>query len=134
MTALRCLFSVFVCMVPLAGISAPAPAAPPGMIHIPGGDYKPLYAKEAKPRKTPPYFLATAPVTNGEFLAFVKEHPEWQRSEVPREMADLNYLRHWAGDLEIGPESAKQQDAPVTYVSWFAARAYCAARGQRLAP
>ena len=132
MNALRRFCFAFVCAVPLVGISAPVPAAPPGMIHIPGGDYKPLYAKETKPRRTPPYFLNITPVTNGEFLAFVKEHPEWQRSKVTPEMADLNYLRHWKGDLEIGPESANQKDAPVTYVSWFAARAYCAARGQRL--
>ena len=131
MTALRRILLAIVCAVPLVGTGAP-PAAPPGMIHIPGGDYKPLYAKAAKPRKTPACFMSIVPVTNGEFLAFVKEHPEWQRSKVTREMADENYLRHWTGNLDPGPEAEQQKDAPVTHVSWFAARAYCAARGQRL--
>ena len=131
MSTLRRLLLAIVCAVPLKGTSAP-PAAPSGMIHIPGGDYKPLYARDAKPRTTPAYFLSALPVTNGEFLAFVRDHPEWQRSKVTREMADANYLRHWAGDLDLGKDAARQQDAPVTHVSWFAARAFCTAHGQRL--
>ena len=69
-------------------------------------------------------------VTNGQFLDFVKLHPEWQRSKVQRTLADANYLAHWAGDLD--PGDAKLRDAPVTHVSWFAARAYCEAAGKRL--
>src|SRR6187402_1868080 len=120
MPAFRHILPAIVCAVSLVGTGAPR-AAPPGMILIPGGDYKPLYAREAKPRKAPPYFLSITPVTNGEFLAFVKEHPEWQRSKVTRDMADENYLRHWAGDLDFGPDAEKQKDAPVTHVSWIAA-------------
>jgi len=118
----------------LAGIALatePVPA-PPGMVRIPGGEYKPLYAKEAKPRAAPAFFMGATPVTNTEFLAFVVAHPEWRRSKVSRDMADQNYLRHWAGDLELGPGAEKLKDAPVTNVSWFAARAYCESKGLRL--
>lgn len=112
--------------------AAETPPAPQGMVHVPGGEYKPLYAKETKPRTAPACFLSVAPVTNADFLEFVKQHPEWQRSKVDRAMADENYLRHWAGDLDLGPEAAKLGPAPVTHVSWFAARAYCEAQGLRL--
>ncbi|OYW70839.1 MAG: hypothetical protein B7Z37_29515, partial [Verrucomicrobia bacterium 12-59-8] len=100
------------------------------MAFIPGGDYKPLYAKEAKSRHTAPFFMAVTQVTNGEFLAFVKAHPAWRRSQVKRSLADANYLAHWAGDLELGDKAPL--NAPVTHVSWFAAKACCEAQGRRL--
>ena len=55
------------------------------MALIRGGEYTPLYAKEAKPRKTAAFLLGTTPVTNGQFLAFVTAHPEWRRSKVTRD-------------------------------------------------
>ena len=108
------------------------PAAPAGMVSLPGGAYQPLYAKAATSRKVPASFLSTLPVTNGQFLDFVRAHPEWRRSQVLPERADQNYLRHWAGDLDLGPQAEQLKDAPVTAVSWFATRAFCEARGQRL--
>lgn len=105
---------------------------PPGMVLIPGGSYKPLYSKTAKERLAPPFFMDTMQVTNAQFLDFVKAHPEWQRSKVKRTQADANYLWHWAGDLDLGVNADKLRDAPVTHVSWFAAKAYCEAQGKRL--
>lgn len=113
------------------GVSqAETPKTPAGMVFIPGGDYKPLYAKDAKSRHTPACFMDVMQVTNGEFLAFVKAHPEWRRSTVKRSLADASYLAHWAGDLELGGKAPV--NAPVTYVSWFAAKACCEAQGKRL--
>ncbi len=103
---------------------------PPGMVFISGGNYKPLYAKETKPRMVEPFFMDVVQVTDAQFLDFVRQHPEWQRSKVKRTLADANYLRHWAGDLELGDD--KLRGAPVTHVSWFAAKAYCEANGKRL--
>ncbi len=103
---------------------------PPGMALISGGKYKPLYAKDASPLTVEPFFMDTMQVTNAQFLGFVKQHPEWQRSRVKRTLADANYLKHWAGDLDIGDD--KLRDTPVTHVSWFAAQAYCEASGGRL--
>ncbi len=70
------------------------------------------------------------PVTNGEFLAFVLAHPTWERGRVASLFADQGYLSHWAGAVALGGEALSDQ--PVTRVSWFAARAYCASQGARL--
>ena len=74
--------------------------------------------------------LDALPVTNADFLEFVRAHPRWQRSRVTRLFADEHYLKAWAGDLELG--AAVASNAPVTHVSWFAAKAYAASKGKRL--
>jgi formylglycine-generating enzyme required for sulfatase activity len=78
------------------------------------------------------FALDTHAVTNGEYLDFVRACPEWRRSRVSRLFADENYLGQWAGDLDLGPEADALENAPVTQVSWFAARAYARWRGKRL--
>ncbi len=103
---------------------------PLGMVLIQGGSYKPLYARDLKARSVEPFFMDVSQVTNAQFLAFVTAHPEWRRSQVKRSLADAGYLKHWSGDLELGP--AAPPDAPVTHVSWHAARAYCQKEGKRL--
>lgn len=103
---------------------------PPGMVAIPAGDYQPLYAKKAKKRSVPPFHISSTQVTNAQFLDFVKQHPEWQRSRITSTLADANYLTHWRGDLD--PGDARVLAAPVTHVSWFAAKAYAEAHGARL--
>jgi len=80
--------------------------------------------------KVEPFFLQCTPVTNGEYLEFVRTHPKWQRGQVPATLADSRYLQHWQQPLELGPDI--RADQPVTHVSWFAARAYCESRGARL--
>lgn len=116
--------------LPAGGATGASPEAPPGMAHVSGGTYRPLYAKDVKPRAVAPFFIDRAQVTNAAFLEFVRRHPEWRRSNVKRALADAGYLRHWAGDLDFGSEEFR--DAPVTNVSWFAAKAYCEAVGKRL--
>jgi len=103
----------------------------PAMVAIPATIYRPLFRgeKDAKEVAVAAFQLDVRPVTNGEFLAFVREHPKWQRAEVKRLFADERYLTHWAGDLDLGDARAEQ---PVTNVSWFAAKAFATARGQRL--
>jgi formylglycine-generating enzyme required for sulfatase activity len=109
-----------------------ASAAEPGMALVPGGKYAPLFRgeKDAKEITVAPFLLDERPVTNGEFLAFVRENPRWQRSQVKRLFADERYLAHWAGDFDLGKADAAQ---PVTCVSWFAAKSFAAWRGRRLA-
>ena len=102
------------------------------MALIPASTYKPFYAGKAPPRAVPGFFMDVMQVTNGQFLDFVKTHPEWRRSQVSRAQADAGYLKHWAGDLDLGPDAERLRDAPVTHVSWHAARAYCEAQGRRL--
>ena len=74
--------------------------------------------------------LDRRPVTNAQFLEFVQNHPQWRRDRVPGLFADHEYLSQWATPDKLG--EGAQPEQPVTRVSWFAARAYCAAAGGRL--
>ena len=99
---------------------------------IPAGEYRPIARATTDPAlvEVPAFRLDALPVTNARFLAFVTAHPQWRRSRVSPVFADQTYLRHWAGDLELGPLAPP--DAPVVHVSWFAARAYARAHQRRL--
>lgn len=96
------------------------------------GSYRPLDARSPGQAPTPvkPFLLDRYPVQNADFLSFVLSHAEWRRDHVSRSVADDDYLSHWASPTEIGPSADPRQ--PVVRVSWFAAEAYCAARGARL--
>jgi formylglycine-generating enzyme required for sulfatase activity len=74
--------------------------------------------------------LGEEPVTNAQFLAFVTLHPSWRKSQIKPLFADERYLRRWPADLALADVEAAAE--PVTNVSWFAAQAYCRARGLRL--
>jgi len=76
------------------------------------------------------FFIDRDVVRNREFLAFVLRQPDWQRGRISPLFAEPSYLRHWAGPTSLGPDAAPNQ--PVVRVSWFAAKAYCEARGARL--
>ncbi len=101
------------------------------MAHIAEGQYAALYRSpnESDTVSVESFYLDRDPVTNGEYLAFVRENPKWRRSSVPRLFASEGYLRHWASDLTLG---RARPDQPVTNVSWFAAQAYARWRGNRL--
>ncbi len=103
---------------------------PPEMARVEGGEYLPMFGDRDQPRQVDPFLLDRLPVTNAEYLRFVRDHPKWRRSRVSRLLAAENYLAHWTGDLEPGPGAPA--DAPVVNVSWFAARAFLKARGKRL--
>ena len=85
---------------------------------------------DRKSVKIAPFRLDRTPVTNAEFLEFVRTHEEWQRNRVVAIFADGQYLQSWSDSLVPGP--ATQLPQPVTSVSWFAARAYCESQGKRL--
>lgn len=103
----------------------------PGMVAIPSGSYEPLYGIGGTTRTSVTGFqLDRDAVTRANFLGFVRKYPEWQRSSIRAALAGPNYLADWDSDLNIG--SSITPDAPVTNVSWFAARAYCRAQGKRL--
>jgi formylglycine-generating enzyme required for sulfatase activity len=101
-------------------------------VPIPAGIYRPLFRGEKDAKEIPvrAFALAATPVTNGEFLEFVRANPKWQRSKVKRLFADDRYLKHWAGDTDLGARCDARQ--PVTWVSWFAAKSYAAWKGGRL--
>jgi formylglycine-generating enzyme required for sulfatase activity len=112
----------------LAALASPIP---PGMVEIPAGTYAPPFAFRGEgPVSVPAFYLDERPVSNGEYLAFVESHPEWARSQARPPLVDGAYLSHWAGDAELGPQVEPEQ--PVTFVSYFAAAAYCASVHKRL--
>jgi formylglycine-generating enzyme required for sulfatase activity len=76
------------------------------------------------------FAMRAEPVTNADFLAFVGGHTEWRRGRVPPLFAGPQYLSAWRGPQILGRAALAQQ--PVTNVSWFAARAYCASEHARL--
>jgi formylglycine-generating enzyme required for sulfatase activity len=120
--------------VPTAAHSGrlPIASAKEGMVLIPAGTYAPLLRTKDEPDRVPvaTFWLDERPVTNAEFLAFVRVQPKWQRSRVSPLFGDRGYLGDWAGDLEPGPKAPA--DAPVVRISWFAARAYATWTGKRL--
>ncbi len=118
----------------LAGTVNPASGQKPpaGMALIPDGVYRPLFGAEADPKEisVKAFYLDLLPVTNAEFLSFVRANPRWRRSQVKRIFADESYLKNWTGDLDPGTNSPAS--APVTTISWFAAKAYAQRKAKRL--
>jgi formylglycine-generating enzyme required for sulfatase activity len=62
----------------------------PGMRRVPAGIHRPLFRGESDPKtiSIAAFQLDAVPVTNGEFLDFVRANPRWQRSQVTRVFAD----------------------------------------------
>ena len=109
--------------------TAAGPVTKPQMAELPGGMVRPLYLTKNSPLiPVAPFRLDTTPVTNRQFADFVRRHPRWQRNRAVALFVEPQYLSHW------GPNGPKpeQFEQPVTYVSWYAAGAYCQARGTRL--
>jgi formylglycine-generating enzyme required for sulfatase activity len=101
------------------------------LVRVPGGEYRAPYAdRKEKPVLVAPFLMMTRPVTNAEFLAFVRSDPSFRRDHVPAVLADARYLSHWTGPLSLGVAARRSQ--PVTRVSWFTAKAFCESRGLRL--
>jgi formylglycine-generating enzyme required for sulfatase activity len=112
-----------------------APAFAAEYVALPGGMFESVLPQGSVPTvSTPvqvlPFKLRATPVTVGEFEAFVRANPQWQKGRVARMLAEKRYLVAWTGATEAG--AAIRDDSPVTDVSWFAARAYCESEGGRL--
>lgn len=107
------------------------PTLPPATASIPGGSFESVLppAPDVKNVRIQPFRLDRTPVTNEQFASFLRSHPQWRRDRIARVFADEQYLAHWKSPLEPGQENLRR---PVVHVSWFAAAAYCEARGARL--
>lgn len=100
------------------------------MVVVKGGTYIPLYGTDSTAVTIVDFLIDVYPVTNNDYLFFVEEYPEWKKSKVKRLFADGNYLVNWATDNTLGNRLSTK--APVTNVSWFAAKKYCECQGKRL--
>jgi formylglycine-generating enzyme required for sulfatase activity len=116
----------------VAALAQVAGAQPRGAVRVGPGSYHTPFPATADERalRVPAFWLDREPVTNADFLAFVGAHPAWRRDRVPPLYAERGYLAHWQAPNRLGAHA--RPHAPVVNVSWFAARAYCKARGGRL--
>ncbi|AWK05139.1 hypothetical protein HYN56_13195 [Flavobacterium crocinum] len=102
-----------------------------GMAFIKEGSFVPLYGAVSKnPVVVKSFYIDVYPVTNSQFLEFVKKNPSYRKSKIKGIFADKSYLSYWINDFDFG--NAKP-NSPVTSVSWFAAKKYCECEGKRLA-
>ena len=70
------------------------------MVRVSGGIYRTQFRGGTNLEViVKPFHLDALPVTNGDFLEFVRAHPAWRRSQIPRAQAEPGYLQHWAGYL-----------------------------------
>ncbi|MCW3161617.1 formylglycine-generating enzyme family protein [Chryseobacterium oryctis] len=101
------------------------------MAKIEGGTYEAFIGKDSgRVVQVKSFYLDETPVTNAEYLQFVKANPQWTKSKVLRLYADDSYLKNWKSDFEI-PENLSPE-APITNISWYAAEAYAKSVGKRL--
>lgn len=101
-------------------------------VFVPAGSFHSVLPEvPGEPIQVDSFYLDKTAVTNEEFVSFLEENPEWRRSEIPPIFTNAGYLKQWKSDLDPGYENLGK-DRPVTRVSWYAANAFCAARGGRL--
>ncbi len=100
---------------------------------IPSGSYRTPFMKNTdKAEAIKSFRLDTTPVTNAQYYAFVENTPHWQPKNLSELFAEANYLKTWI-EIDNTPHPIQESlQAPVTYVSWFAAQAYCRAQHGRL--
>jgi len=100
------------------------------MKKITGGTFVPLYGSDTSGVLVDDFWLDTYPVTNQQYINFVKKNPKWKKSKVLRLFADKNYLFKWKNDTTLGQDVLSQSAA--TTVSWYATKDYCATQNKRL--
>lgn len=115
----------------LLAFASMASTASADTVRVGPGTYRPVFPASPAEAEVPvtAFRLDRTPVTNAQYLAFVKAHPEWRKDRAKPLVVDENYLAHWASADSLG---TARPNGPVVRVSWFAARAYCATRGGRL--
>lgn len=110
----------------LLTLLVPALAFAGEVVTLPGGRFAPLFGLDVGQRAFPvgTFRLDVRPVSRAEFAAFLEDHPAWRKGRAPKTLVDERYLATFT--------PTKHPAGPVTQVSYFAARAYCAAKGGRL--
>lgn len=99
------------------------------MVKVKGGSFVPLYGVDSTAVNINDFLMDVYPVTNSDFLTFVKKYPKWRKTQLKALFTDDNYLIHWESDLSYGKHLP---NAPIANISWFAAKKYCECQGKRL--
>lgn len=113
----------------------PSQGKDPERVIIPSGELRaiwmaPLSTSEQKVKKAIPSFKISSfeimkyPVTRKEYLKFLKKHPEWTKNKASSLFVDKMYMSDWS--------SKDSPQSPATFISWFAAKAYCESLSMRL--
>ncbi len=112
------------------GMSATA-AAQVQQVLVPSGSFHSVMPEvKGEPVPVDSFYLDVTAVTNEMFAEFTEQNSSWQRGKVPSIFANSSYLKHWNGPQPDYKKIGKNR--PITYVSWFAASAYCQWAGGRL--
>ena len=129
----RVALGLVVSTVLLATGPMPAARARPGdpeMVRVQGGAYRPFFRgrKGAPPIPVATFLLDREPITRAQFAVFLANEARWRKARVSVLFAERGYLEGWTGNRP----PAAQEHAPMSNVSWFAAKAYCECEGRRL--
>ena len=114
---------------------------PPGMCRIPAGPFRvggddltQGWSLAAGQESLPDYYIASQPVSFGEYLEFLNELAQTNLEEAlrrsPRANPDGGSFLEMKSDELVVPERRRRDrgwslDAPVVAISWFDAEAYC---------
>ena len=113
----------------LCGLTVPLLSSE--MVKVPAGFYKPFIKVDEKQATKPipvkSFYLDKFPVTKKDYSEFIQKNPKWKKENTPQIFADDGYLEDWKVKKE-----EFLQESPVTYISWFSAKAYCDSHGKRL--
>ena len=102
-------------------------------VRITGGEYRPLYISKNSPKeKVGTFYLDISPVTNQQFYEFVNRYPQWKKENIATLFSEDLYLNHWYQSQDTWKPLKENLNAPIIYVSWFAAQAFCQSKGKRL--
>ena len=71
-------------------------------------------------------------MTNCDFQEFVRVNPAYGKGAISTLLADEQYLGNWSGGGALSAPPQGTEKLPVVRVSWFAAEAFCRARGGML--
>jgi formylglycine-generating enzyme required for sulfatase activity len=121
-------------------LAANPAASAKGLVSLPAGSLEVFWLAEkntkeatAQPAlkiRVEAFSAQPTAVTNSDYIRFLEGHPRWRKSQVSPLFADQSYLKQFQEDLRL--KQGVNAHAPVTNVSWFAAMAYCQAKGLRL--
>jgi formylglycine-generating enzyme len=89
---------------------------------IAGGSLRTALPTDSETVQVAAYRLRSKPVSNQDYLNFLKNNPQWQRGRIAPIFASAAYLANWQSATDYSPHHGL---APVTQISWFAANAYC---------